>query len=259
MTESRARAMDWIGAWIAQQREYLRGLTTEADAPAFAAQTQDLAGRWLDVGQAYLRGLADFAKASATDAQATAAAGINEEMLRAWTAATSAGSEGRRSFADVLGRMPPLGLAREPAEALRALAAAQREHQALEQALRAELVRVQNDALTLLEQRVRERDLANKPIGEWRELYDLWIECGEQAFSQVAHSEAYGKLQAELGNAAIRLRAQQQTIFESALRRFDLPTRSELNTVHRQIGELRDRLAALESKSGNSARTRSES
>ena len=157
------------------------------------------------------------------------------------------------------GAYAALGLAREPAEALRALAAAQREHQALEQALRAELVRVQNDALTLLEQRVRERDLANKPIGEWRELYDLWIECGEQAFSQVAHSEAYGKLQAELGNAAIRLRAQQQTIFESALRQFDLPTRSELNTVHRQIGELRDRLAALESKSGNSARPRSES
>ena len=77
--------------------------------------------------------------------------------------------------------------------------------------------------------------LANKPIGEWRELYDLWVECGEQVFAQVAHSEAYGKLQAELGNAAMRLRAQQQTIFEYALRQFDLPTRSELNTVHRQV------------------------
>jgi class III poly(R)-hydroxyalkanoic acid synthase PhaE subunit len=258
MTETRAQGLDWIGAWIAQQREHLRGMTTAAGAPVFDAQSKDLAARWLDAGHAYLRGLADFAKSSAGDAQAASAA-LNEEILRAWSGATSAGQDQSQRFADVLGRVPPLGLTREHTEALRALAAAQREHQELGQALRVELLRIQNDALTLLEQRVRERDLARQPIGEWRELYNLWIECGEQVFSQVAHSEAYGKLQAELGNAAVRLRARQQTIFEYALRQFDLPTRSELNTVHRQIRELRERLAALDSQPGNSVRPGSES
>jgi class III poly(R)-hydroxyalkanoic acid synthase PhaE subunit len=260
MTESGAQGSDWI-AWIAQQREHLRSMTTGAGEPAFAAQSHDLAGRWLDVGGAYLRGLADFVKSSAGEAQAVAgpSAALSEEMLRAWTGATSMGQDESRRFADALGRLPPLGITREHTEAMRALAAAQREHQELEQALRAELVRVQNDALNLLEQRVRERDLANNPISEWRELYDLWVECGEQVFSQVAHSDAYGKLQAELGNAAVRLRARQQTIFEHELRQFDLPTRSELNTIHRQIRELRDRLEALDSHRGNSVRPGSDS
>ena len=249
MAESRAEESDWIGVWIAQQRERLRSLSTGPFAPSFAAQSQDLAARWLEVGQAYLRGLADLAKSSAPEGQAEAlSTGLSEEMFRAWTGAAPGGPDETRRFADMLARLPPLGLTREHVEALRALDAAQREHQALEQAMRAELLRVQSDALTLLEQRVRERNLAKQPIGEWRELYNLWVECGEQVFSQVAHTDAYSKLQAELGNAAVRLRARQQTLLEQALRQFDLPTRSELNTVHRQIRELRERLATLENQ-----------
>jgi class III poly(R)-hydroxyalkanoic acid synthase PhaE subunit len=249
MTESPSEGSDWIGAWIGQQRERLQSLSTGPFAANFAAQFHDLAARWLDIGQAYLRGLADLAKSSAPEGQAEPlSAGLNEEMFRAWTEAAPGGLDETRRFADMLGRLPPLGLTREHVEALRALSAAQREHQALEQTMRAELLRVQTDALTLLEQRVRERNLAKQPIGEWRELYNLWVECGEQVFSQVAHSDAYSKLQAELGNAAVRLRARQQAVLEQALRQFDLPTRSELNTVHRQIRELRERLATLENQ-----------
>jgi class III poly(R)-hydroxyalkanoic acid synthase PhaE subunit len=142
--------------------------------------------------------------------------------------------------------LPALGIAREQVEAWRELAASQRECQDLEQALRVELTRMQNDVLTLLEERIRARAQAGKPISEWRDLYSLWVECGEQTYAQLAHSEAYSKLQAQLGNAAVRLRARQQKILEHALRQFDLPTRSELNTVHRQLRELRERVAVLE-------------
>jgi len=61
----------------------------------------------------------------------------------------------------------------------------------------------------------------------------------------MAHSEGYCRLQAELANAAVRVRAKQQAILEQLLRQFDLPTRSELNSVHRELRALREQLAQL--------------
>jgi class III poly(R)-hydroxyalkanoic acid synthase PhaE subunit len=118
---------------------------------------------------------------------------------------------------------------------------------------------VQREALALLEQRIRERALALQPLAAWRELYTLWVECGEQVYAQTAHSKAYCRLQAELGNAAVRVRARQQAIIEYALKQFDLPTRSELNTVHRQLRELREKTAALEERLAACPRERSDS
>lgn len=107
--------------------------------------------------------------------------------------------------------------------------------------------RVQSDALSLLEKIIRERK-PEQGINNYRELYDLWVDCGEKVFAQVAHSESYAKLQAQVGNAAIKLRAKQQAVIERGLKYFDLPTRSELNTVHKQMRELRERLATLEAQ-----------
>ena len=41
----------------------------------------------------------------------------------------------------------------------------------------------------------------------------------------------------------MRLRTRLQSVVEGGLRHLDLPTRSELNTVHRQVRELRERIA----------------
>lgn len=255
MTETEAPESDWIRAWIEQQREELRRAAEGA-----SASTQDLASRWFEAAHAYLRGMSEFAQAARPDAESASAASSStpgDEVPNiwrdAWAGANAASREATQRFLDALGRMPPLGIAREQTESWRELAAAQREHQQLEQALRLEFARVQQEALSLLEQRIRERELANRPIGAWRELYDLWVECGEQAFAKIAHSEPYARLQAELGNAAIRLRARQQTILEYMLRQFDLPTRSELNSVHRQLRELKARLQVLEERPGASS------
>lgn len=214
MTENQGPG-DWIYAWIEQQREQLRQPGTPGD------QSADKWGMyWLQAGQSY---------------------------LQAWMGATSAGEGASRQFADLLARMPPLGLAREQTEAWRELMAAQAECQALEQELRAVWTQVQTDALAQLETMIRERKAA-AGIHDYRELYDLWVDCGEKVFAQVAHSEAYAKLQAQVGNAAIKLRAKQQAMIERNLKYFDLPTRSELNTVHKHMREMRERIVSLETQ-----------
>jgi class III poly(R)-hydroxyalkanoic acid synthase PhaE subunit len=221
-------AGDWIHAWLEQQREQLRRASSpgaqSADKAPGADAMRDLSMKWgmqwLEAGQSY---------------------------LQAWMGAASAGEGVTRQFADLLARMPTLGLAREQSESWRELMAAQAECQALEQELRAVWTQVQGDALNLMEKMLRERT-PEQGINDYRQLYDLWVDCGEKVFAQVAHSESYAKLQAQVGNAAIKLRARQQAVIERGLKYFDLPTRAELNTVHKQMRELRERIATLEAR-----------
>lgn len=205
----------WIEQWIAQQRELLsRG----------PAQPNPTAG---------LDGNAAFAGAVHPDPF-----NIGSALLGGWANAGLFQSSVAQQLSDFFGRLPPIGLAREQTEAWRELAAAQAECRQIENEVRAVLVKMQLDALDLLSERVRERAAAD-PIASFRALYDLWVECGEQVYNKLAHSDAYSKLQAELGNATMRLRSRLQVVLEHNLKQLDLPTRSELNSLHRQVRELR--------------------
>lgn len=202
--------------------------------------------KWLEIGKSYRDAIERAAGLGGEGAAAAAPFKIGEELLNlwrdAWTTLSDAQAGAGPQVSDLLARLPPIGITREHTEAWRELLAAQAECQRLEQELRSVLARVQADALDLVTLRLRERE---QPITQYRELYDLWVECGEQVYAKVAHSPAYGKLQAELGNAAIRARSHLQKVLEQGLRQFDLPTRSELNSVHRQLREMREELRVL--------------
>ena len=145
---------------------------------------------------------------------------------------------------------PPLGLLREHEQAWRDLGEAQAQFRHIEGELLAQLNAVQLEALALLERRV-----ADEPVKEMRHLYDLWVECGEEVYARRVRSEAYCKTQADFANAATELRLKQQVIVERALRMFDLPTRSEINSVHRQLRELKERIHELTTVRAKSAST----
>jgi class III poly(R)-hydroxyalkanoic acid synthase PhaE subunit len=223
---------DWISEWIAQQRELLtRG----------AAQPNHTIGPG---------GATAFADAAYTDPF-----NIGSALLGAWASAGLFQSTVAQQLSDFFSRLPPIGLAREQTEAWRELTAAQAECRQIENELRAVLIKVQLDALDLLSERVRQRGTAD-PIESFRALYDLWVECGEQVYSKLAHSDAYSKLQAELGNATMRLRSRLQTVLEYNLKQFDLPTRSELNSLHRQMRELRAQIERMNEPVGVKASAR---
>lgn len=271
MDDSGPPKHDWVQQWIEQQRAALQERSAqqrqEGASEELRRQLLELGTRWLDVGQAYLTGLQQFTGNPPAPASAAAAgsAKLGAEFLNSWRGHWQSLGKDRQpppegapatasAWSEMLRQLPPLGMAREHNAALRELAQAHAECQRLEQALRAMLYGVQSEALNLLERRVRERQSQQGSLG-FRELYDLWVECGEQVYAQVAHSEAYCQLQAKLGNATMQLRAHQQKLIEQALKQFDLPTRTELNSVHRQLREqsrtlreLQAQLAALQAR-----------
>lgn len=203
---------DWASAWVEQQRDLLH--------KSVAAQEEEAGG--------------EAAEPADRKAGAAGPADACGDLLKQWRGAWSNAQGVRPSgpFSDLLERIPAIGPLREHTETWREVAEAQARCDRLQQDLRAILFRVQHDALDLVQQRVRE-----EPVQQLRDLHKLWVECGEEVYAKVAHGETYCRLQAEFGNAMVRLRAGQQKIIEHWLRQFDLPTRAELNTVHRQLRE----------------------
>jgi hypothetical protein len=214
MSESAEKNEDWIQDWLREQRKRIRpepsGAASEPQQP-HTAETNAGANPW---------------------AQLLETLWSQFDITRSAAGAFSGASLGL-----------PLGLTREHEQAWRDLACAQVEYKRIETELLAMIHRVQLDALALLEQRIRERG-ASEPLKSVRELYDLWIEAGEQEFAELAHSPAYCRTQAAFANAGTEFRLKQQAVLERALKTFDLPTRAELNSVHRQLRELREKVEA---------------
>lgn len=208
---------EWIKSWIDEQREKVRRAAESGESQ----QSSTADGARND----------PFASLAASWAQLRRVIESGFESLTTHLSSTTA----------------PLGWTREHEQAWRDLLSAHAELKKCEADLHALWAQVQGEAFSELERLVRERDRAGQAPKTPRELYDLWIECGERAHAAMAHSEKYCVVQAAYANAAVRFRACQQDIIERVLKQYDLPTRSEINSLHRQVRELRTRLEQLES------------
>lgn len=141
--------------------------------------------------------------------------------------------------------LPALGLTRERQQALQKLQHLVGEYWQQQAALTQLWNEVIGDAFKRLGEvmgaRLQKGDVPQTP----KALYDLWVESGEAAYAVMAHSPRYAKAQADLGNTLAKLRTQQREIIESVSRELDLPTRAELNTVHRRLKDMKAEIRQL--------------
>jgi hypothetical protein len=75
-----------------------------------------------------------------------------------------------------------------------------------------------------------------------RGLYDSWIDCAEEAYARIAHSDSFSSALADFMNASGTLRKESQVSVELWAKALDLPTRSELNTLMRRVNSLEEQL-----------------
>jgi hypothetical protein len=69
-------------------------------------------------------------------------------------------------------------------------------------------------------------------------LYDGWIDCAEDAYSRIAHSEPFCSALADFMNASSRWRREAQSSMEHFAKLLDLPTRSEINSLMQRLKTL---------------------
>ncbi len=75
-----------------------------------------------------------------------------------------------------------------------------------------------------------------------RGLYDSWIDCAEEAYARIAHSDSFSSTLADFMNASSAWRKETQASVELWAKALDLPTRSELNTLLRRVNSLEEQL-----------------
>jgi class III poly(R)-hydroxyalkanoic acid synthase PhaE subunit len=141
--------------------------------------------------------------------------------------------------------MPALGLTRERQEALQQLQQLMGEYLQQQGALSQLWGEVIADGLKRLGETLTAKLQSGDLPKSGKALYDLWVESGEASYAVMAHSPRYAKAQADLGNTLAKLRTQQREVIESVSRELDLPTRAELNTVHRRLKDMKAEIRAL--------------
>lgn len=81
-----------------------------------------------------------------------------------------------------------------------------------------------------------------------REVYDLWVECGEEAYAEFAGTEEYVQANANLINSLMACKLYEQEMTDSLLNMLNMPTRKELDTFSLRMQQMRRELKILQAK-----------
>jgi class III poly(R)-hydroxyalkanoic acid synthase PhaE subunit len=233
---------DPVTAWLAAQRETMeRAFAVPADAASEAAKSE--AQRWW---QAIAQDASPQAQALAQQLMQLGPgffAGSGDALFELFgTGTPGSANEAAGRLLD----LAPIGYFREHQENAQSLARALGDYGRIAAQMASAIARVHTDALELLAKKTQALADAGATVTDTRRLYSLWIESGEQAFAEHARGDIFGRLQGELVNASVQVRIAQQIIANNFLKSLDLPTRAELNSVHKRLKEMRERIAQLE-------------
>ena len=78
--------------------------------------------------------------------------------------------------------------------------------------------------------------------------YEIWIDAAETAYAQAAHSDAFSKSLGELCNLLSAFKVERGKLLDSLARHLDLPSRTEVDSLHRQVRELNVAMRAAASQ-----------
>ena len=185
-------------------------------------------------------------------------------MLDAMRALSGAGSTGFEDLAAQTQRMleplkkemasfsslPAFGSNREQQERAQTLAASLTGYQEWFGRYQGLMLQASKRAYELMEGKLAERSEPGREISTLRGLYDVWIDAAEEGYAEVALSPDFRKVYGELVNAQMRVRKHVNDAAERNTRTLGMPTRTEVNSVHARLVEVRRRLARIEEAMG---------
>jgi class III poly(R)-hydroxyalkanoic acid synthase PhaE subunit len=136
-------------------------------------------------------------------------------------------------------RVPAFGVGREHQEHFQKTALAFVEYQQAQKNYNLLMLKASQNGFARFEDKLADRTEPGRTIDSLRALYDLWVDAAEEAYAEIALSEEFAKVYGELANAQMRARSQVQAEVERVSTDLGMPTRSELNSVHKRLHDLR--------------------
>ena len=106
--------------------------------------------------------------------------------------------------------------------------------------------RVGKETIERLMQRMM--DLAEKgdSLNSMREVYDLWIDCAEEAYADFAYSDEYQEVYGRMINSLMALKQESRNMIDKAASSLGLPSSKGFDTVLKRIQEMRREIRQLQ-------------
>lgn len=111
-----------------------------------------------------------------------------------------------------------------------------------------ELSKVGIKALDHMKQRIMEMAEKDEEINSLREIYDLWVDCNEQAYADYVMTPEYSELYGRLVNDLMALKRQGQGFMDETVSAMGMPTRRGMNTLQKRQHEMRRELIAARNR-----------
>ncbi len=107
--------------------------------------------------------------------------------------------------------------------------------------------------------RMRDKIIAmaadGKEFNSMREIYDLWVDCNEEAYADYVFTDEFSELYGKLTNSLMEVKQHGRNMVDEVLGGMNMPTRRGMNSVHKRQQELRreykevlKKMAGLEEK-----------
>jgi class III poly(R)-hydroxyalkanoic acid synthase PhaE subunit len=144
--------------------------------------------------------------------------------------------------------MPPVGYTREWQMQGQELAELFIEYTTATQEFMQLLSKVGQSAAERFGSKMNELSQNGESLDGLRAAYDLWVDCGEEAYAEVAATPDFPHLQAKMVNALMRLKGHEQVMMDEVMTAMNIPTRHEVDATHKRVYELQRQLCALQDK-----------
>ena len=95
------------------------------------------------------------------------------------------------------------------------------------------------NALDALRVKIIKMAEQGKKINSLREVYDLWIDCNEEAYASFVFSDEYSELNGKLTNALMAVKQHGRNVVDEVLGAMNMPTRRGINTMQKRQQEMR--------------------
>jgi class III poly(R)-hydroxyalkanoic acid synthase PhaE subunit len=192
---------------------------------------------WVDQAGAFQEMFARLADQSS----AAMPASMLPPLLAPWKDFVDKMGIGGPSFEQVFPGAPALGVSREYQETAARLLELGKQFQQRYAEFAQQNAAIMQDAFQVMKKRL---DTAPPSSKSPAELYDAWIDCAEGTYAQAAHSDRFARLLADLCNISSAFKVERGKLTEQIARHLDLPSRAEVDTLHRQVRALSDAMRA---------------
>jgi polyhydroxyalkanoate synthesis regulator phasin len=204
----------------------------------------DSAGRFAAEARAFMESSANASASSVIDAARKFSDFLRDQALAAqppWGAAFGVGNPNAAGAATQWD-LPAMGATREHQQRTQRMAEAWRRTDDAQRRLQRLWSDTLREAAASFAARVGTVQPSAPSTEALNKLYDTWIDCAEDAYARMAHSDEFCGALADTVNSSSQWRGDMQGAIEQWAKTLDLPTRSEINTLTKRLKSLEERL-----------------